>query len=174
MESFIEILKIILPATAVFFAAFLIVKRFLDNDEKKRNDEHKKTNQLITIPLRLQAYERIIIFLERINPNSLVIRVNNPELNSHQFHLELIKTLKSEFEYNLSQQIYISQGAWELVKNSKEEIIKLVNLSANKVPHLNKSNDLAIMILNVTANLDKKLPTEIAIEYIKKEASKIF
>jgi hypothetical protein len=71
----------------------------------------------------------------------------------------------------LSQQIYLSAGAWELIKNAKEEIIKLINISSTKVPHENNSNELAMMILNVAANLDKKLPTDIAIEYIKKEVS---
>ena len=107
MDGFIEILKIILPAVAVFFAAFLIVKRFLENEDKRREHDLNKGNQSITSPLRLQAYERIIIFLERINPSSLLVRVNKNGMNCHQFHMELIKTIKSEFEHNLSQQIYM-------------------------------------------------------------------
>jgi hypothetical protein len=174
MDGFIEILKIILPAAAVFFAAFLIVKRFLDNDDKRRENEIKKGNQSMVTPLRLQAYERIIIFLERVNPNTMVVRVNRNGMSAHQLHMELVKTVKSEFEHNLSQQIYVSYGAWELVKTTKEEIIKLINISSTKVPHENSSNDLAMMILNIIANLDKKLPNDVAIEYIKKEVSQIF
>lgn len=174
MEGFLEILKIILPAAAVFFAAFLIVKRFLENDEKRRDNELKKGNQAMITPLRLQAYERIIIFLERANPNTLVVRVNKHGMSAHQLHIELVKTIKSEYEHNLSQQIYVSYGAWELVKTTKEEIIKLINISSTKVPHDNASNDLAMMILNITANLDKKLPNDVAIEYIKKEVNQIF
>jgi hypothetical protein len=174
MEYFIEILKIILPAGAVFAAAYLIVKNFLGNDQRRRDSEIKKLNQASVIPLRLQAYERVIIFLERTNPNSLVVRVNKNGMNAQQLHLELIKTIKSEYEHNLSQQIYISAGAWELVKTSKEEIIKLINISSTKVPHENSSNDLAMMIINIASNLGKKLPNDIAIEYVKKEVSQIF
>lgn len=174
MDALVEILKIILPAGAVFAAAFLIVKRFLDSEQKRRDHEIKKSNHAAIIPLKLQAYERIVIFLERINPNSLVVRINKNGYTAHQFHLELIKTIKSEYEHNLSQQIYMSYGAWELVKTTKEEIIKLINISSTKVPHDNSSNDLAMMILNVTANLDKKLPNDIALEYIKKEIGQIF
>jgi len=126
------------------------------------------------MPLKLQAYERIVIFLERINPNVLIVRVNKNNFTAHQLHLELIKTIKSEYEHNLSQQIYVSYGAWELVKTTKEEIIKLINISSTKVPHDSNSNELAMMILNICANLEKKLPNDVALEYIKKEVNQIF
>jgi hypothetical protein len=173
MDGFIEILKIILPAGAVFAAAFFLVQKFLANEQKRREFELKKTAQASLTPLKIQAYERIVIFLERIHPNSFVVRVNKHGMTSHQLHQELVKTIKSEYDHNLSQQIYVSYNAWELVKTAKEEMIKLVNISSTKVPHDNSSNDLAMMILNITANLDKKLPGEVAIEYIKKEVAQI-
>jgi hypothetical protein len=174
MEYFIEILKIILPAGLVFAAAYLIIKRFLDNDQKRREHEIRKNNQAALAPLRLQAFERVILFLERINPNTLVVRVNKNGMTAHQLHLELVKTVKSEYEHNLSQQIYMSAGSWELVKNAKEEIIKLINISSTKVEHDGPSNEFAMMVLTITSNLGKKLPTDIAIEYIKKEVNQIF
>src|SRR3954470_20124591 len=124
MDALWEILRIILPAAAVFAAAFFTQKHFLDNDRGRRNQELKKSGQSLVTPLRLQAYERIVIFLERAHPNTIVVRVNKHGMTSHQLHMELIKTIKSEYEHNLSQQIYISYGAWELVKTTKEEITK--------------------------------------------------
>lgn len=174
MDVFLEILKLILPAGIVFLTTFFTIKNFLENDQKKSEFELRKNNQATITPLKLQAYERIVIFLERINPNMLVVRVNKHGMTAHQLHLELVKAIKSEYEHNLSQQIYMSYGAWELVKNSKEEIIKLVNISATKVPHESPGNDLAMTILNVVANLNKKLPNDIAIEFIKKEISQNF
>lgn len=174
MDGLIEILKIILPAGAVFAAAFFLVQKFLSNDQKRRDHELKKSSQAAITPLKIQAYERLVIFLERVHPNSLVVRINKHGMNAHQLHQELIKAVKSEYEHNLSQQIYVSYNSWELVKTAKEEVIKLVNISATKVPHDNTSNDLAMMILNITANLEKKMPSEIALEYIKKEISQTF
>jgi hypothetical protein len=174
MDVFFEILKVFLPAVAVFAAAYLIVKGFLDNDQKRRELEIKKNHQGTMTPLKLQAYERIVIFLERINPNVLVVRVNKNGMSAHQLHMELIKTVKSEYEHNISQQIYVSYNAWELVKTTKEEIIKLVNISSTKVPHDSPSNDLAMMVLNITSNLNKKLPNDVALEYIKKEVNQLF
>lgn len=173
MDAFVEILKIILPAAAVFFAVYFVVRSFLGNDQKKREHELKKSNQNVVLPLKIQAYERLIIYLERINPNTLVVRVNKNGMSAQILQLELIKTIKSEYEHNLSQQIYTSFGAWELVKTAKEETIKLINISATKVSYDAPSNELAMMILNVAASLEKKLPSEVAIEYVKKEVSQI-
>lgn len=173
MEAFLEILKIVLPAAMVFVATYLILKSMLENDQKKREYELRKKNNDAVLPLKIQAFERLVIYLERINPNTLVVRVNKNGMNAHQLQSELIKTIKSEYEHNLSQQIYISYGSWELVKTAKEELIKLINISATKVHHEAPSNELAMMILNIAAGLEKKLPNDVALEYIKKEASNI-
>jgi len=174
MDIVAELLKIILPAGLVFGATYMLVKSFLDNERNRREAETRKLNQATITPLKLQAYERVIIYLERINPNTLVVRVNKQGFTAQQLHMELIKAIKSEYEHNLSQQIYISHGAWELVKNAKEEILKLVNISATKVLQEAPGSDLAMMILNITSGLGKKLPSEIAIEGIKKEVNQLF
>ncbi len=174
MNALVEILKIMIPAGAVFAAAYFLVKRFLDNDQKRREHELKKSTLGTITPLKIQAFERIVIYLERINPNSLVIRVNKNGMSARQLHQELVSAVKSEYEHNLSQQIYLTAGAWELVKTSKEEIIQLVNISSSKVPSDANSSELAMMILNITANLGKKLPNDVAIDYLKKEIAQIF
>ena len=174
MDALIELLKIIIPAGAVFAASYFLVKRFLDNDEKRRELELKKAAQGTITPLRIQAFERVVIYLERINPNNLVVRVNKNGITARQLHLELVAAVKTEYEHNLSQQIYMSHNAWELVKNAKEEIVQLVNISSSKVASDANGSELAMMILNITANLGKKLPNEVALEYIKKEIAQTF
>ena len=117
MELLIDILKIILPAGLVFAAAYFLVNRFLTNEQSRRDFELKKANQASITPIKIQAYERVVIFLERIHPNTLVVRVNKHGMNSQVLHQELIKAIKTEYEHNLAQQIYMSHNAWELVKN---------------------------------------------------------
>jgi hypothetical protein len=95
-------------------------------------------------------------------------------MSARQLHQELVASVKSEYEHNLSQQIYISTGAWELVKTSKEEIIQLINISSSKVAPDANSSELAMMILNICANLGKKLPSDVAIDFIKKEIAQNF
>jgi hypothetical protein len=174
MELVVEIMRLVLPAGAVFAAAYLLVQRFLEADQRRRELElRRQTHQTIT-PLKLQAYERLVIFLERINPSTLVVRVNKNGMKSHQFHSELVKTIRSEFEHNLAQQIYVSHGAWELVRNAKEEISKLVNITAGKMVPEATSNELAMAILEIASSLGKKLPNEIALEYLRKEVAQNF
>jgi hypothetical protein len=174
MDVVFEILRIVLPAAAVFVAVYLVIRSFLENEKDKRNHEHRMQIKQNIMPLKLQAYERLVIFLERIHPNIHIVRCNKASFNCYQLHQELIKSIKSEYEHNLSQQIYVSKGAWELVKNAKEELIKLINLSYSKVNPESPSQDLAMIILNAVANSTKKLPNEIAVDFIKKEVSEIF
>ncbi len=174
MEIIAEILKIILPAAAVFVAVYLVIKSFFGNEQRRLEHELRKTNQNVVLPLKIQAYERMVIYLERINPNSIVVRVNKSGMSAQQLQLELIKTIRTEYEHNLSQQIYLSLGSWELVKTAKEETIKLINISSTKVASDAPGNELAMTILNVAAGLDKRLPSEVAIEYLKKEIAHSF
>lgn len=168
-----DILKIIIPSGIVFATCYFVVKHFLEADSKKRLAEIRLANQSTLTPIRLQAYERIALFLERISPNSLIMRTNKQGMSARQLQQELVKTIRQEFEHNLSQQIYMSNHAWEMVKTAKEEIIKLVNIASTKVPDHASSQDMSHMIIQISAQLDK-LPTQVALEYIKREVGQNF
>jgi hypothetical protein len=173
MDPFIELLKIIIPAVIVFLTSFYVIKNFLDNSTKKKMLEIKGASKDLITPIRLQAYERVVLFLERISPNSLVMRINRPTLSAKQLHTELVIAIRTEFEHNLSQQIYMSTGAWDMVKNAKEEITKLVNLVSMKIPETAPAGELAQLLVEASSKISK-LPTALAIEYIKKEIGQTF
>jgi hypothetical protein len=173
MQDFLDILKILIPALAVFAATYFIVRSFLNSENKKRDYELRKSQLSLTTPIRLQAYERIIIFLERIEPTNLVLRINRAGMNTSQLHGELLRTIKSEYEHNISQQIYISAGAWQLVKTAKEETLKLINISVTKIPENAKGQDLAKIILQIASGVEKT-PTQIATEFLKREVAQHF
>lgn len=173
MHEFFELLKILIPAGAVFAATFFIVKSFLDNENKKREMELRRSSLAIVTPIRLQAYERLVIFLERLHPNNLVLRVNKVGMTAHQLHSELLKAVKTEYEHNVSQQVYVSYGAWELLKTSKEETIKLINISSTKVPENAKSQELASVILQLASSVDK-MPSQVALEFLKREIAQTY
>lgn len=130
MKDFLEISKYILPSLVVFIAAYLVIREFLKREEKKQKFDIYLANQKEITPIRLQAYERLIIFLERIHPESLIIRENENGLNNQQFQHKLINSIRTEFEHNLSQQIYISPKLWVLLKDAKESMIQLINAEA--------------------------------------------
>lgn len=173
MDALFELLKILLPSLVVFGTCYFLIKNFLENDSKKRMIEIRQANQGLVTPIRLQAYERITLFLERITPNSLVMRVYRNGMSAKLLHAELVKTIREEFEHNISQQIYMSNTAWEVVRTAKEEITKLVNIAASSVPEGASGMELSQKIIEVSAQV-KRLPTLVAVEAIKKEIAKTF
>ncbi|NJO70124.1 MAG: hypothetical protein HC830_13340 [Bacteroidetes bacterium] len=130
-------------------------------------------NRKIITPLRLQAYERVILFLERISPESLVMRVNSPNLTSRQFQTELLSSIRAEFEHNLSQQLYISPEGWEKVKNARGMTIQLINTAGDQVKPDSPGVNLSAKILDLIMAADKT-PTSEAIEFLKKEVQTLF
>lgn len=172
MDPLFQIALVLLPSAIVFLTSYYLVKNFLDHESRKRVFDLKLANQTLLTPIRLQAYERVILFLERINPNSMVMRLNKTG-SAANFQGELLKTIRSEFEHNLSQQIYMSTKAWETLVRSKEETIKLVNVASTRVSPDSTAMDLAQAVIGVSSQLTE-LPTKAAIEYIKKEIGKEF
>ena len=173
MDSFWELLKILLPSTAVLLCAYFLVKKFLDTETKKREIETRKIATQQIIPIRLQSYERLVIFLERIHPVQLALRLNQAGITTEQLHREMLKSIKGEFEHNISQQLYVGHNTWELIKTAKEETIKIINLSLQKVNLNAKGAELAQVIIQLTGSVEK-LPSQIALEMIKKEAAQLF
>lgn len=174
MESIIaDLVKILLPAAAVLYGMYLTVKSFLNKDFEKRLVDIKiKTNDQV-LPLRLQAYERMCLFLERITPHNLVVRLNDPAYNVVQFQQKLLSEIREEYNHNLSQQIYMSDQSWGMVKNSMEEIIAVINKSAIDVPSDARGIELAKMVFEnlVQRNED---PTSKALKFLKNEIRQIF
>jgi hypothetical protein len=173
MEDLLEILKYTLPSLIVFLTVYFILKKYFENESKKRIHQTILKNHDVITPLRLQAYERIIIYLERISPDSLILRVNKPGYTSKQLQTELLNTIRIEWEHNLSQQLYVTQKTWEVVKNAKSNIIQLINVEADKIKGDSPSLNLSKAILSSVIDQDK-LYTADAIKYIKEEMNQMF
>ncbi|MBR2888122.1 MAG: hypothetical protein IKB95_07830, partial [Bacteroidales bacterium] len=114
-----ELLKYLLPALIVLACTYLTIRQFLIREEQKQRLDLAMGNQKIITPLRLAAFERIILFLERIHPSNLLIRVQDPGMSAKDFQRALLTTIRAEYEHNMSQQIYISDESWEAVKTAK-------------------------------------------------------
>ena len=127
MELALDLAKIVLPALMVFLTAFFVLKSYLENEQKKKELDSRFEQKRFSLPIRLQAYERLALFLERINPESIVLRMNQVGMSSKELQALLLQTIRMEFEHNLSQQVYISNQAWDMVKNAKEDVIRLIN-----------------------------------------------
>lgn len=146
-----------------------LVKAFLENETAKATESRKIENAKITMPLRIQAYERLVLLLERIKPESLLLRVQSPNMTAGLLHQELLITIRAEFEHNLSQQIYVSQAAWDSVKAAKDSLIRLINEEAVNVATGAPASTLSEAIIKATVSQASN-PTDNALSVLKKDA----
>jgi len=173
LQELLEVIKFVLPSLVVFFTAFYVLKHFFENEQRKRVQEIKLSNSSTITPVRLQAYERLVLLLERISPESMVMRTFKQGMTAHQLHTELLKTIRGEFEHNLSQQLYVSKAAWELARTSREELTKLINLAGETAGPNASGLDMSKVLLEMASRLEK-LPNQVAIDFLKKEIKLLF
>ena len=130
-------------------------------------------NQQTITPIRLQAYERMVLFLERISITQLVSRVHKSGMSARLLQSELVKTIRNEYDHNLSQQVYITQQTWNSIKTAKEETIRAINIASTKVSDDAAGLDLVNVLFDLVTKVEK-LPTDIALEQLKLEAKQTF
>lgn len=171
--EFTDILKIVLPALIVLLTAYLMINKLLRNEESRRNYELKKNSLSTITPIRLRAYERLILVLERTTPSNLILNVAKPGMTNMQLHAELLATLRQEFSHNLSQQVYVSDEIWNYIRGTQESLLQLVNTCASKCNPNESASALAELIIQVYGS-SEQTPTELAIEKLKKEVRNYF
>jgi hypothetical protein len=168
-----DILKIVLPALIVFLTAYFLFRDMLTNAQKEREFEFRVKNSGKVTPVRLQAYERLALVLERISPQSLLMRVSPHELTSSDYHQLLLSNIRQEFEHNLSQQIYISPMLWETIRSARENLIGIINRSAEEVGNNASALTLSKKIIENYIEEDNQ-PVVNAMNELKKEIGKLF
>ena len=173
MDILLNSLQYTIPSIVTLAAALLVVKAFIDKEAQAQKHEYVLKNQRTITPIRLQAYERMIMFLERISPTNLISRVQESGMTSRELQINLLQQIRAEFEHNISQQIYVTDETWELVKNSKENLVKLINVASRDMQKNSSAFDLSGAILNVYLKVENP-PIELAIRQIKDEFYKTF
>ena len=165
------IILIILPALIVLATVGLIL--FL---QQRKTLQESKTERLIArnkqvVPVVFTAYERAILFLERIRPQNLIPNAESLQDSAKHLQIELISNIRVEYEHNLSQQIYINQEAWDFLVQAKEQVITLINLSSNQVDENAPAMELGKVILE-KVSASEELFVQKAILLLKKDFSR--
>jgi hypothetical protein len=173
MDALIEFGKILLPASVVLYAAFLMVRSFVQKDVSLKTLEVRGRAIETVLPNRLVAYERMTLFLERMSPQNLLVRLNSGTIPAREFHQLLLAEVRNEYNHNVTQQIYMSEEVWELIRNAKEDLIVTINDAASEMGDDSTSLDLAKKI--VEKSLAKPIdPLGHALSELKREIQKIF
>lgn len=173
MDLLVEFGKIILPAMAVMYAMYLTVKMFIQKEWQSQKMELSQKSIETVLPIRLQAYERMCLFLERISPNNLIVRLNNAEYNAAQFQHVLLSEVREEYNHNLSQQVYMSDEAWNMVRRAMEDLVVKINQAGSEVSKEAKSLDLAKRIFDLVMEQGSDQINE-ALVFIKDEIRQEF
>jgi hypothetical protein len=165
-----QIVIVLVPALVVLFVAFYLVKYQLEALHRKFGYFNSGGAPGAARPnhVNFQAYERLVLFLERINPGNMALRMNKPGASARMLEADMVKSIREEYEHNLSQQIYFSDEIWKLIKQAKNETIKLVSLASQKCTDKSSATDLSKILLEISSKVDE-FPHDVAIRYLKQE-----
>lgn len=171
VNRIIDLFLYIVPSIITGVIAYYFFREHTKNEDGRRRFLLKKDLQVNAMPLRLQAYERMALFLERISPAKLLIRVTPNSSIKEDYESLLIQSIEQEFEHNLSQQIYISDKCWSIVTTAKNATIQLIR-KASMLEKTNTANKLREVVL--TEMMERPSPSDAALSFIKDEVSDLW
>lgn len=173
LEFLEDLIKITVPAAGVMYAMYLVIKSFLNKEFERRLVEFKlKSSETIT-PVRLQAYERMALFLERISPANLLVRLNQPQATVAQFQHLLISQIREEMNHNFSQQVYMSDQTWQLIKIAMDDVINVINAASQDLKPEDKGVELGKKVFEIIMKREAD-PAKQALVYLKSEIQRLF
>jgi hypothetical protein len=166
-EQILGLMVYCIPALVTGVIAFLFFREHTDNENNRRNFILKESIQKESLPIRLQAYERLTLFLERISPQNLLKRVSPISQEIEDYKSLLTQTVEQEYEHNLSQQIYVSDPCWRIVSAAKNSTIQTIVSFKNK--DVSTANDIRPLLLDVLLN--NEVTAEMALNFLNEEVS---
>jgi hypothetical protein len=156
----------------VVLVAYWLINKPIKIEKMKFQNELDKANAKIVTPVKLSAYERLVLFLERTSPNEILNREMQPEMSAFELQMRLLRVVREEFEHNVSQQIYVSKAAWQAVIETKNSVVQLINICATQVNPNDKAMNLAQIIIQ-TYNSTNETAAKNAVELLKSEIGRL-
>ena len=169
--SIIELLSYTLPAIVTGVVAYYFFNLHIKNEEGRRRYLLNKEAQKNALPLRLQAFERMTLYMERINPTKLLIRIAPLSQDKNDYENLIIAQIEQEFEHNLAQQIYMSDECWTIIVTAKNATIQMIR-KANMSDRVENADKLREVLLNDL--MEKQSPSNAALAYIKNEVGQLW
>ena len=157
----------------VVWIAFYMAKPYLERDDKIQLLEFRKSLNNQTMPLRLQAYERLVLFIERLNPANMLVRLNATSYSAQELYAVLLEDVRAEYQHNVTQQIYVSSRAWAVIKHIKEDTLGIVTKSLKSLPENATGLDLSKTILGSLSQLEDN-PYDVAAARLRKDLEELF
>lgn len=153
----LEIIKTTVPALIVFLTVYYLMRTYFRNQRAMKQMELQNAAKSTTVPMRLQAYERLSLLCERITIPNLVLRLKEPDMSVNDFRMAMLLSIQKEIEYNVTQQVYVGGSLWQIVKLSRDQVTMMINEIATKMPEGSDVNDYARALLLVDEKTDSAL-----------------
>lgn len=173
MDSFLEILKLTLPAAFVLYGMYLAIKVMVSKSLLAKEVDIKIKSLEITLPVRMQAFERMSLFLERISTDNLLVRINQSGMTASDLHIAILEEVRNEFNHNVAQQVYLSPDLWGMVVSAKEDLITKVNAAYEDIDPESTSIEYAKKLVELTIATDIS-SIELALTSLKEELGKYY
>lgn len=168
----LDILKYLLGGIGTVSIAFYLIKPHLDKAERLHLLELKRAATNQTLPLRLQAYERIVLFIERINPANMLLRMGANAYTAAELQSMVIAEIRNEYQHNVTQQVYVSAKAWSVVRRVKDDTISIITSAIQGLPEDASGLELSRVVLKHLSTLEEN-PYDIATILIGKDIEHI-
>lgn len=169
----IDVLTLFVGITFALLVIFYLVKTDIHRFFNLKNIELNKESRTQLLPLRLQAHERLIIFIDRINPANLLVRLHQQGIDTSTLQAGVLNEVRSEYQHNITQQLYIDSVTWNVVRKLKDDTIGMINNAVQGLPSDANGIELSKAILQHMATIDEN-PYDLTIELIKKDIQKLF
>lgn len=166
----VEIAAYTLPAIIAGGVSYLVINRYLKSEENRRKFEVLRQNQQQSLPIKLQAFERMVLFLERINPVNLMMRVEPTDLNAPSYASLLIHAIQTEFEHNVTQQVYLSSECWDIIQKAKNSTIAQLRTKSTSGEVATGEDLRNQVLLDLTQN---ESPCNVAVLFLKQEVNNL-
>jgi hypothetical protein len=171
--EYYSLITVLILGAIVTYGMYLTIITVADKVFEKQKHDIRSKNTEITLPLRLQAYERMCLFLERITPNNLLLRLVPSAGNALELQQILLHEIREEYNHNLAQQLYMSIDAWDQITNAMNEIVSVINQAAVEAEPDAPASDLAKKIFAQVIQQEVQPPSH-ALKFIKKELQALF
>ncbi len=169
-----DILKYTCSGMIVLFVAWFLLRTYLDKRTHDDLIELRRMSLKDILPLRLQAYERAILFLERINPTNMLVRLHTADMTALEMQQVILSDIRAEFQHNVTQQLYISNHSWSVVKKLMEDTISMINNTMNTLPDNASALVLSKTVLSHLERLEIEDPYDMALTIIKRDIQQLF
>lgn len=174
LEIILEIIKYTIPGVIVCVVVYIILSNYVKKEEKLKMLELKAATGKDMLPLKLQAYERLSLFLHRISPENMIPRLPSAGISAKHYRQTLISNIKSEFEHNITQQVYVSSTVWNAVLTYKNDLINVINIQAAKIDDNENAFELSKNILEYYINNTEVITSQKVLDVIKQEVKTLF